>query len=110
MRGHQVAAVAVARKLAVLCWDLLTKESAYLWARPARWAIKKLSMQLQAGQPGGLCLQRQGTREQLVATQAERVYEHFVGQWNCGMVEFSDSEHAELPVQLGWGRAVDGVR
>jgi hypothetical protein len=26
-RGHQVAAVAVARKLAVLCWHLLTKET-----------------------------------------------------------------------------------
>jgi transposase len=34
-RGHQVAAVAVARKLAVLCWHMLTKEQDYLWARPA---------------------------------------------------------------------------
>src|SRR6185503_7306614 len=34
-RGHQVAAVAVARKLAVLCWHLLTKEVDYQWARPA---------------------------------------------------------------------------
>ena len=31
-RGHQIAAVAVARKLAVLCWHLLTKEADYLWA------------------------------------------------------------------------------
>src|SRR4051794_33525131 len=36
-RGHQVAAVAVARKLAVLCWHLLTKETDYLWARPRWW-------------------------------------------------------------------------
>ena len=50
-RGHQVAAVAVARKLAVLCWHLLTKETDYLWARPALVAIKKRSMELQAGQP-----------------------------------------------------------
>jgi hypothetical protein len=28
-RGHQVAAVAVARKLAVLCWNLLTKDADY---------------------------------------------------------------------------------
>ena len=70
-RGHQVAAVAVARKLAVLCWHLLTKETDYLWARPALVAIKKRSMELQAGQPAregqstrsGLCLQRQGTQE-----------------------------------------------
>src|SRR5215208_3507674 len=50
-RGHQVAAVAVARKLAVPCWHLLTKETDYLWARPALVAIKKRSMELQAGQP-----------------------------------------------------------
>src|SRR5262249_33891215 len=34
-RGHQIAAVAVARKLAVLCWHLLTKSADYQWARPA---------------------------------------------------------------------------
>ena len=32
-RGHQIAAVAVARKLTVLCWRVLTKEQDYLWAR-----------------------------------------------------------------------------
>ena len=31
-RGHQIAAVAVARKLTVLCWHLLTKGEDYLWA------------------------------------------------------------------------------
>ena len=34
-RGHQIAAVAVARKLTVLCWHLLTKNEDYLWVRPA---------------------------------------------------------------------------
>ncbi len=34
-RGHQVAAVATARKMAVLVWHLLTKEADYPWARPA---------------------------------------------------------------------------
>jgi len=90
-RGHQVAAVAVARKLAVLCWHLLTKETDYLWARPALVAIKKRSMELQAGQPARRGNQRGPAyaynvkelrnREMLVATQAERAYEHFVGQW-----------------------------
>jgi transposase len=90
-RGHQVAAVAVARKLAVLCWHLLTKETDYLWARPALVAIKKRSMELQAGQPTQKGNQRGPAyaynvkalrnREMLVATQAERAYEHFVGQW-----------------------------
>ncbi|MHC2357713.1 hypothetical protein ACVMB3_007236 [Sinorhizobium meliloti] len=39
-RGHQVAAVAVARKLTVLVWHMLTKETDYLWARPSLVAHK----------------------------------------------------------------------
>jgi transposase len=90
-RGMQVAAVAVARKLAVLCWHLLTKETDYLWARPALVAHKVRAMELQAGQP-----MRKGSargpayaynvkelrnREIEVARQAERAYEHTVGHW-----------------------------
>jgi hypothetical protein len=43
-RGHQIAAVALARKLTVLCWHLLTKDVDYLWARPALVANKVRSM------------------------------------------------------------------
>ena len=50
-RGHQIAAVAGARKLAVLCWHVLTKEQDYLWARPALVANKMRALQLQAGLP-----------------------------------------------------------
>jgi transposase len=90
-RGHQVAAVAVARKLAVICWHLLTKETEYLWQRPALVAHKVRSMELQAGQP-----MRKGNkpgpshayhvkdlrdREIEVARQAERAYEHAVKNW-----------------------------
>ena len=50
-RGHQVAAVAVARKLIVLCWHLLSKGTGYQWARPGLVANKRRSMQLQAGMP-----------------------------------------------------------
>ena len=34
-RGQQIAAVATARKLAVLIWHLLTNEEDYAWTRPA---------------------------------------------------------------------------
>ncbi|WP_438503272.1 hypothetical protein [Bradyrhizobium campsiandrae] len=50
-RGHQIAAVAVARKLTVLCWHLLTKGEDYLWARPALVANKTRAMQLQDFKP-----------------------------------------------------------
>lgn len=90
-RGHQVAAVAVARKLTVLCWHLLTKEEDYLWARPALVANKLRAMELLAGRP-----QRKGNRrgsayaynvkalreqEMRIAEQAERSYEHLVAHW-----------------------------
>lgn len=90
-RGHQVAAVAVARKLAVICWHLLSKETVYLWQRPALVAHKVRSMELQAGQP-----MRKGNtrgpshayhvkelrdREIEVARQAERAYDHAVRSW-----------------------------
>jgi transposase len=90
-RGHQIAAVAVARKLAVLCWHLLTKKSDYLWARPALVASKKRSLELQAGQPAKKGNQRGSayaynvkalrTQEMTIAEQAERAYEQFVSQW-----------------------------
>ncbi|MCC7345991.1 MAG: IS110 family transposase [Variibacter sp.] len=90
-RGHQIAAVAVARKLTVLCWHLLTREEDYLWARPALVANKRRAMELQAGEP-----QKKGNRrgptyaynvkalreqEMRIAEQAERSYEHFVDRW-----------------------------
>jgi transposase len=90
-RGHQIAAVAVARKLTVLCWHLLTRNEDYLWARPALVANKTRAMELQAGHP-----QQKGSRrgaayaynvkvlrdkEMVIAAQAERSYERFVAQW-----------------------------
>jgi transposase len=47
-RGHQIAAVATARKMAVLVWHLLAKETDYLWARPALVAHKLRALELQA--------------------------------------------------------------
>jgi transposase len=90
-RGHQVAAVAVARKLAVLCWCLLTREADYQRARPALVANKVRAMELQAGQPARKGNQRGpayaynvkelSDREIKVARQAEQAYEQFVGHW-----------------------------
>lgn len=90
-RGHQVAAVAVARKLAVLCWQLLTKEADYQWARPALVANKVRAMELQAGHPARKGNQRGAAyaynikelrdREIEVARHAEQAYERFVRHW-----------------------------
>ena len=90
-RGHQVAAVALARKLAVLCWHLLTREEDYLWARPALVANKRGRWSCRPGMP-----QKKGNRrgpayaynvkalrdqERAIAEQAEKTYEQFVARW-----------------------------
>lgn len=90
-RGHQIAAVAVARKLATLCWHMLTKDQDYRWARPSLVAHKRRAMELAAGQP-----QKKGNRrgasfaynvkelrqqEAKIAEHAEKSYEHFVAAW-----------------------------
>ena len=90
-RGLQIAAVATARKLAVLCWHLLTKEADYLWTRPALVAHKVRAMELQAGRPARKG-NKQGPayaynvkalrdREIEIARHAECAYEHFVKHW-----------------------------
>ena len=91
-RGHQIAAVAVARKLAALCWHMLTKGEDYRWARPSLVAHKRRAMQLAAGQP-----QKKGNKrgesyaynvkelrrqEMEIAEHAEKSYEHFVAAWH----------------------------
>src|SRR5207244_1240672 len=48
-RGEQVAAVATARKLAVLCWHLLSRGEDY--ARPSLVAQKLRALELAAGAP-----------------------------------------------------------
>jgi transposase len=48
-RGQHVAAVATARKLAILIWHLLTKNESYLLARPALHARKLRDLELKAG-------------------------------------------------------------
>jgi transposase len=90
-RGHQIAAVAVARKLAVLCWHLLTKDADYQWARPALVANKLRAMELQAGQPVrkgnkrgpayAYNIKELRDREIELARHAEQAYEQFVSKW-----------------------------
>ena len=48
-RGQHVAAVATARKLAVIIWHLLSKGESYAWARPALHARKLRDLELKAG-------------------------------------------------------------
>jgi len=50
-RGEQIAAVATARKLAVLVWHLLTANQDYAWGRPLLAAQKRRALELRPGLP-----------------------------------------------------------
>jgi hypothetical protein len=90
-RGQHVAAVATARKLAVLIWHLLHKGKSYLWARPALHAKKMRKLELKAGHPAA-CGQKGAAhaynlkshrdQERRWVEQAEAAYARFVAGWN----------------------------
>ena len=84
-----MAAVATARKLAILVWHLPTKNESYLLARPALHARKLRDLELKAGhKPArgrkGAAYNIRSYREQerRWVEQAEAAYTRFVAGWN----------------------------
>jgi len=90
-RGWQIAAVATARKMAVLCWHLITHDQDYAFARPGLVAHKRRSLELAAGHPS-----RRGStagpsrdyyikalrdQERAFVEQQERAYEVMIARW-----------------------------
>ena len=89
-RGRNIAAVAVARKLAVLAWHLLTKNQDYAFARPSLVANKLRKLELIAGAPQQREVRRTGYRnpevasaERAIAAQAEASYARIVADWKA---------------------------
>jgi transposase len=89
-RGQHVAAVATARKLAVLAWRLLTRGEDYAWARPALQARKLRRLELRAGSPAlrglrGVAydynIRGARERERRPAEQAEAAYRRLTDRW-----------------------------
>jgi transposase len=92
-RGQNIATVAVARKLVVIAWNMLTRGEDYAFARPTLVAQKIRAAELAAGAPprrGG-----RGTRlkvsaterkrlEKEMAAQAEVAYRRLVADWRPG--------------------------
>src|SRR3954470_22615363 len=88
-RGRQIAIVAVARKLAVLFWHLLTREQDYAFQRPSLTRKKLRAVELRAGAtrtPGRRDLATKNTysqrteraRERELSEQAEVAYRRLV--------------------------------
>jgi transposase len=87
-RGHQVAVVAAARKLACLFWCMLTRGEDYAFQQPSLTRKKLRRLELQAGAQRGEVkpgiwstndAMRQAERE--LARQAELAYQRTVADW-----------------------------
>ena len=107
-RGHQVAVVAVARKLASLAWRLLTSGQDYAFASPSRVALKLRRIELRAGAPrqrGRRCnatLTTRRERERELALAAECAYQRLVSDWQA-------SAKKDKGAGAATGRASEGV-
>jgi hypothetical protein len=93
-RGNQIAIVAVARKLAVLFWHLLTRGEDYAFGRPSLTRKKLRALELRAGaqrHPGRRDLPTKNTysqrahraRERELSEQAELAYRRLVTDWKA---------------------------
>lgn len=89
-RGNHIAAVAVARKLAVMMWHLLTKGEDYSLVRPSLHAKKIRDLQLRAGHPPrrgqkgatyNYNIPQRRRDERNRALQAEGVYRRMTTGW-----------------------------
>jgi len=92
-RGAPIAAVAVARKLTVLAWNLLSRGEDYAFQRPATVARKLRLLELTAGaprrKPGPKTQQEQAVwapaaqheAERRLTEQAEAAYRRLVADW-----------------------------
>jgi transposase len=92
-RGAPAAAVATARKLAVMIWHVLASETEYVYARPAFTAMKLRKVALWAGVPREYGKAGPGRdywieeirhREMAYVERAERAYERMVAAWKKG--------------------------
>jgi transposase len=90
-RGHSVAIVAAARKLACLFWALLTREEDYAYAQPSLTKKKLGQLEITAGAPryapkaAGIYSANTAVRqaERELARQAEVAYARTVRDWHA---------------------------
>lgn len=91
-RGPTIAAVAIARKLAVLAWHLLTNEQDYAFQRPRIVQRKLRRLELRAGAPPNkpgphrgpnLWTRNHDAEETAIVLQAETAYQRLVSDWQA---------------------------
>jgi transposase len=90
-RGFQIATVATARKMTVLCWHLINRGEDYAFARPSLNAHKRRKLELAAGATSrrgptagpthDYHVKQLRDQERALVEQAERSYEVMVAHW-----------------------------
>jgi transposase len=89
-RGHQIAIVATARKMAVLFWHLLTSQRDYAYSLPTATAKKLRMIELKTGagarkttaQRQSLNREQRRKHEHAAAEHAQAAYERTVADWH----------------------------
>jgi len=89
-RGHQIAVVACARKLAALFWCLLKRGEDYAYQQPSLTKKKMRRLELTAGHPKargktGTWATNDAMRdaERALAAQAELAYKRNIADWQA---------------------------
>ena len=87
-RGAQIAAVAVARKIATIAWHMLSKDEDYAFARPSLTRAKLRRLERLAGATPGTLVdarhqRRHREQERELQRQAERSYRRLVSDWQA---------------------------
>ena len=89
-RGSQIAIVAVARKIAALSWQLLTKHEDYAFKRQSLVEKKLRNVELRAGAPrrqttrrGEITGRDRAQQERQLTQQAEQAYPRLVNDWKA---------------------------
>ena len=109
-RGRQIAVVATARKLVVLCWHLSVKGEDYAFARPSLIAHKQRKLELRAGQPAargrkgpasGYYHPAVRDAERRLAEQTEHAYRTFTAAWQPTPPPGRRQPPAPTPVGVG---------
>jgi transposase len=90
-RGFQIATVATARKMIVLCWHLIDRAEDYAFARPSLTAHKRRRLELAAGATSrrgpvrgashDYHIKQLRDQEAALVEHAERAYEVMVAHW-----------------------------
>ncbi|MFL5860734.1 MAG: IS110 family transposase [Solirubrobacteraceae bacterium] len=91
-RGMQIAVVATARKLAVLCWTMIERGEDYAFARPSLTDKKLRALELRAGMPSrrgqkgkaaAYSLKDVRRLEREIAQHGEVAYRQLVADWQA---------------------------